>query len=75
MHATRGISTFVIASGINSSLHRVTSVRTSLPRAVIRYIICTPMLYITFTYVFTHRGARVFVHFLERNNFFTVFFF
>lgn len=33
------------------------------------------MLYITFTCVFTQRGTRVFVHFLERNNFFTVFFF
>lgn len=33
------------------------------------------MLYITFIYVFTQRGTRVFVHFLERNNFFTIFFF
>lgn len=33
------------------------------------------MLYITFTYVFTQQGTRVFVHFLERNNFFTFFFF
>lgn len=33
------------------------------------------MLYITFIYVFRQRGTRVFVHFLERNNFFTIFFF